>query len=408
MRRLASLLAAVALASACGTSPGPDPLVPHVALRLTDSTTGFGLALLDRLLAEPEAGNVFISPLSATLMLSMAASAAGGDTRAGMLKTLGLDPTIDPSGQIRQTIERLAQSDADAQLELAQAVWVKKSLVLNPAYVTRLRSDYHAQLANLDFAAPDASKAVNAWVDNATHHKITNLVDGFDPSTVGYLVNATYFHALWRTEFDTRAPGDFHSFAGDVKSVPMMKRDENVVVLRTPGYTAALLPYRGGRFSALLILPSDTLSPAGFATFLSDKNWSATLGYLHQATGHSLGGDCAEPNAAIAPDVALTCRASLVMPKFRLEYRKDLTDTLVAMGMPMSELPAFCSGCYLDQVVQKTYLEVDEKGTTAAAATGGAVLSALPMAMVVDHPFAFALIDNATDAPLFLGAIGDL
>jgi len=97
------------------------------------------------------------------------------------------------------------------------------------------------------------------------------------------------------------------------------------------------------------------------------------------------------------------------MPKFKLDYKKDLTETLHVMGMPMpAAVPDFCGECALSQVVQKTFLEVDEKGTTAAAATGGAVTSALRIPIVVDRPFAFALIDNATDAPLFLGAIGNL
>src|SRR5437016_7516096 len=87
------------------------------------------------------------------------------------------------------------------------------------------------------------------------------------------------------------------------------------------------------------------------------------------------------------------------MPKVKLDYMKDLTQTLIAMGMPMqAPVPAFCGECALTQVVQKTYLEIDEKGTTAAAATGGAVVTALVTPIVVDRPFAFALIDNATDA----------
>jgi serpin B len=343
MRLTVGIVLAALFLEACGGEP-PEPAVQHVSLRLTDSSSGFGLRLLDRLLAEPQAGNVFISPLSATLMLSMAASAAEGDARAGILKTLGLDLAVDPGPEIRQTIQRLAQSDANTQLELAQAVWVQKGLVLSPAYVAKLRNDYRAELANLDFHASDAPDVVNRWVDDATHHRIAKLVDGFDPSTVGYLVNATYFHALWRIEFDSRRPAEFHTFAGDVRSVAMMKRDENVVVLRTPEYAAALLPYKGGRFSAIFLLPNARLAPRQFASFLSRERWRQALGYLHSGVGPSLGGDCKQPGSAPAPDVSLTCDGSLVVPKFKLEYSKELTDSLTALGMPLAELPAFCSG----------------------------------------------------------------
>jgi len=407
MRRMtvAFVLAAVLL-PACGSEP-PEVPVQRVSMKLTDASAGFGLKLLDTLLVDPKAGNVFISPLSATILLSMVASAAHGETRSGMLTALGLNPNVDPSGEISATIKRLAQSDANAQVELAQAAWAQKGLALSPAYVKKVRDDYKAELANLDFQSPDAPAVVNRWVDNATHHKITELVDSFDPTTVGYLVNATYFHALWRTEFKASGQADFHTFAGTTVKVPTMRRDEDVTVLRTANYDAALLPYKGGRFSAILLLPHGVLSPKDFSGLLSVATWNQALLALHNSVGPSLGGKCEYRDATA--DVSVDCRGTLVMPKFKLDYKKDLTDTLGAIGIPIpAGVPDFCGDCALNKVVQKTYLEVDEKGTTAAAATGGQVVTSAPVPMVVDHPFALALIDNASDAPLFLGAIGNL
>ena len=144
--------------AACGGQPAEVP-VQHVSMKLTDSSSGFGLKLLDTLLSEKGAANVFISPLSATILLSMVASAAKGDTRAAMLTALGMDPSVDPSVEIAATIKRLAQSDSNAQFELAQAVWAQKGLGLSPAYVKKLREDYRAELANLDFQAPTSKRA---------------------------------------------------------------------------------------------------------------------------------------------------------------------------------------------------------------------------------------------------------
>lgn len=395
------------LASACGEIS--EPPVQHVSMRLTDSSSSFGLALAARLLAKPDAGNVFISPLSATLALSMAASAAHGDTRAAMFKTLGLDATVDPSSEARQTIERLMHSDDNSQLELAQAVWARNGLTLSPTYIAKLHSDYQAQIANLDFSSPAAPQVVNAWVDNATHHKIPQLVDRFDPSTVAYLVNATYFHALWATEFKSvQGTSAFHTFSDATVSVPTMRRDESVTELWTPDYSAALLAYKGGRFSMVLLLPKSVLSPSAFSAILTQKTWSDTLGNFHNAVGSSLGGPCKAWSSA--PDRSVACDGTLVMPKFKLDYGNDLTSTLGEMGMPVpgATLAEICAGCFISSVVQKTHLEIDEKGTTAAAATGVAVATALRAPMIVDHPFALALIDNATDAPLFLGAVGQL
>ena len=407
MKRLvaASILALFAV-TACGSEP-PDVQVQPVSMRLTDSSTGFGLKLLDQLLSDPKADNVFISPLSATILLSMVASATEGETRLHMLTALGLDPAVDPSGEIASTIKRLSQSDSNAQLELAQAVWAQKGLSLSPAYVQKLRDDYKAALGNVDFTSPAAVKTVNDWVDSATHHKIPSIVDSFDPSTVGFLVNATYFHALWSIEFNAaKQPGDFTSFSGANARVPMMRRDDNVVQLATPDYWAALLPYKGGRFSALVILPKGQLSPQGFSAFLTPSRWTQALDYLRKAVGPTFGARCTDQGFG---DSGVSCDGTLVMPKLELEYKTQLNDALNAIGYPVpAGMAGFCDSCFLSLVIQKTYLKVDEKGTTAAAVTGGAVATALREPMVVNRPFALALIDNATGAPMFLGTIGNI
>jgi serpin B len=136
--------------------------------------------------------------------------------------------------------------------------------------------------------------------------------------------------------------------------------------------------------------------------------WKEALLDFHSATGASLGGKCKTWSGS--PDISVFCDSSLEMPKFKVDYGKDLTRTLGAMGMPIpgGAVPEICGGCFISSVVQKTHLEVDEKGTTAAAATGVVIQSGLPMPTVIDHPFALALIENASDAPLFLGVIGNL
>lgn len=409
-REIGAAFLAMSLVVGCGQ---PEPRasvsgVRPVLMNLTDSSTGFGLAVTDRLLAEPNAGNVLISPLSATLALSMAASAAHGDTRTAMLTALGLDPAVDPSAQAKVTIDRLMQSDANAQLEVAQAVWARKGLTLDPAYVARLRSDYQAQVANLDFTSPGAPKVVNDWVDNATHHKITQLVDTLGPDTVTYLVNATYFHALWATEFKpSPEQGSFTTFPGASIGVSMMEREHGVTTVVTPDFEAVLLPYKGGRFSMVVLLPRKVLAPDEFSRFLTPTTWKHVLFALHDGVGPSLGGGkCARKDAG--PNLSVECDGGLVMPIFTLDYGADLLPMLEKMGMPIGELPDICGGCYISRVMQKTHLEVDEKGASAAAATGVAVIASLHMPVVVDHPFALALIDNASDAPLFLGVIGSL
>jgi serpin B len=333
----------------------------------------------------------------------MAASAAHGDTRVAILKVLGLDPNADADTQAKETIARLTQSDPNTQLELAQSVWAQDGLALNPAYVARLRDDYQAQLANLDFSAPNAPTVVNGWVDSRTHGMIKKLVDQFDPGTVGYLVNATYFHALWAAPFTTMpTPIKFYDFGGGTSSPPSMFRHDDVIVDWRREFLAALIPYAGGRFSAVVIMPQKVLSRSSMARFITLALWSQALEDFRAAIGDALNSTCKSA-------LGITCDGNLQIPKFTLDYHMDVTDTLNRMGMPIpAPTPDFCSGCSIDNVVQATRLEVDEKGTTAAAATGvGEVLAARP-GLTVDHPFVFAIVDNATGAPLFLGVIGNL
>jgi serpin B len=330
-------------------------------MKLTDASGGFGVKLMERLLAQPGASNVFISPLSATLALSMVASGARGETRAAIMSTLGLDPSLDPGAQAKSTLDRLMQSDANAQLDLADSFWAQQGLVLNPAYVARLQHDYRAQISNIDFLAPTAPDTVNAWARAATHGQITHLVDGFDPGTVAYLVNATYFHALWPSPLTTlHEPRYFKTFSGVTVGVTMMRSANRMTLVYTPDYESLLLPYRGGRFSMLLVLPRGQLSPGAFSKFLTPALWTQTWSLLHQALGSSLDGPCNMVSAG--PDAGTACEAYLELPRFKIDYLADLTAQLAAMGLapamgPTADLSDICGGCAISRVVQKTHLD---------------------------------------------------
>src|SRR5256885_5847750 len=182
----------------------------------------------------------------------------------------------------------------------------------------------------------------------------------------------------------------------------MMHRDESVIELHTSSSVAELLPYKGGRFSAVLILPATALSPADFATFLTPTVWQQTMAAFHNSAGPTLGDKCK------AADAMVICDGTLQMPKFKLDYQKDLTGTLHSMGMPIpAPLPDFCDGCYVSSVVQATRLEVDEKGTTAAAATGVAGGAGLRRSAGGGAPVAFPPLVDRPRTPPFPGAVGE-
>jgi serpin B len=386
--RFAALVVFLLTVTGCqGQAAAPLP-VRHLDSRLAVSSNDFGVELVDLLLA---GNNLVLSPLSASIALSMAASGAGGDTRSAMLTGLGLDPGADPGLEARTLTDELTAPAGSTELEIANAVWTQKgSPPPTAAYRDQLRTNYRAKLGTLDFRSPAARKTVNDWVSSATHQKIKTLFDDLDPATVAVLVNATYFHGYWQTQFDPHLTrqADFETFSGATSRVAMMGLVGKFAFHWSPDLQAVLLPYAGDRFSLLVIVPAARLTAAEFVRWLTPELWSSVRSSLQVG------------------------EVGVGLPRFTIDTAVDLIPALEAMGMkpafgPGADFSAICGGCWISQVRQVARIEVDEQGTRAAAATGISMATSGPPGVVADHPFAFGLIDNATGSPLFLGVVGN-
>ncbi len=361
-------------------------------------------ARLVALVSKGNAGdNVFISPISAQLALSMVYNGAAGETRRAMAKALGVD--TDSLGAFNRgnaaLIRHLAAS-RDVTLEIANSLWGKSDVPFTPAFLDRVRSNYQAEVASLDLGSPEAMKRINNWVSARTHKRIPSILD--QPSGgVLVLLNAVYFKGKWRKQFEKRATTDrpFHLASGVTVQRPTMVNTSWYDYGRDRNYQALRLQYKGDGQSMYVLLPDSGVPVSALY---------AQLGSSASARWHDMS----------------SVEVNLMLPRFTLEYGVDLMASLTELGMGVALDPqrADFSGMvtaeylagqrlFISGAVQKTFVDVNEEGTEAAAATKvtmGATAVApqyRPRDFVVDRPFLVVIRDDATGAVLFVGRIMD-
>ena len=381
------------VANACSQSPSR---ASTDGAALAAASQSFGLRLT-RLLADDTRDNVFVSPLSAQMALAMAASGARGTTQRAMLDAIGLsglgpDRAAHEAGAL---LDRLTSSGC-ATVEIANGLWARRRLRLDPSYVQTVQSTFKGAAHPLDAGS---TGMINDWVSHATHGKIPSIVEAIPPDVVIMLINALYFHGDWEGPFDpaqTR-PAPFHRAGAGEVTVPLMVRSGEFAYGEGPGYQAVALPYSGDTVRMVVILPSAPLATADFAPYLEHTRFAQVVGTL-------------QPRLS----------GELWLPRFSLDFKASLLQSLDALGMgPALQDGADFSGiaptcgrsCVISDVTQMSRLEVDEKGTAAAAATrvfiqiSGRVGATFKM--VVDRPFLTAIQDIVTGTLLFVGVIGD-
>jgi serine protease inhibitor len=397
--RLTSPLAlSLLLLGGCDHVAGPGKLKPgwtEIPLdeRVTDAYTGFGFELFRRLRAEAPEANVFVSPSSAAIALAMTYDGAAGTTADEMAAVLGighLDRELVNETN-RTWLEALRETrDPRVELALANSIWYRETYTLSGSFVERVQAFYGAEVAPITGAG-----AINGWVEQATRGRIEEIVRGEIPgNVVAYLINALYFKADWTYQFEessTRA-GAFRLPDGNLVQVPMMAQERAFDVRRSEEMSMLRLPYGAGRFSMILALPEQGADLASIAAGLEAEVWRSWM-----------------------TEFVETPRIRVELPRFELEWESSLAEVLQAMGMEtpfepgLADFSAMFSrrGPWIDDVLQKTYLRVDEKGTEAAAVTSVVMVESAAPAMTFDRPFFLAIHDHATSTVLFLGQITD-
>ena len=405
--RLTVLVTALGF-SACGSVPQsvPDPSGPLTELPralspseqgLIEASNRFAFDLLREVSQRDTASNLFLSPLSASMALGMTMNGAHGETFTGMRSALGFG-TMSPeeiNASYRSLIDLLLGLDEGVDMRVANSIWVRQGFPLHEPFVRSSREHFEASVAALDFSDAAAPGTINAWVDRGTKGKIQEIIDTIDDDVMLYLINAIYFKGSWAMRFDPAATREapFHRADGSQQHVRMMHLPEGKVRhLWTPEAQIVDLPYGRGAFSMTLVLPAAERPLGDLVRSLDAERWN---GWLTQLAEQEM---------------------DVFLPRFRLEYEQLLNETLKALGMETAfdDQAADFRGMsprgadlYLSKVKQKTFIEVSEEGTEAAAVTAVEVKAvSAPPSFRADRPFLVAIRERLSGTILFLGTIG--
>jgi serine protease inhibitor len=374
----------------------------NVDSRLVSANTRFGFKLFSEVAKQDAGKNVFISPASVGLALAMTYNGAVGETKQGMERALEVQGMNHAElnrayAELKATLEN---PDPKVQLTIANSLWAKKGIAFNPDFIQRNKQFYGADVTALDFGDPTAPATINAWVAHNTKGKIDKIVDRIDAQSILFLINAIYFKGAWAVEFDKAKTKEdpFTTAGGKQKPHPMMHQSGKYSYYEGRDFQAVSLPYGAGRVSMYIFLPAKGVGLDSFQKSLTAANWD---GWMRQ--------------------FAVT-EGEVVLPRFKVEYEVALNEVLKTMGMGIAFDPdrADFSGIvqssekvFISRVKHKTFAEINEEGTEAAAVTSVEMRTTSAMRpqktfrMVVDHPFFCAIRDNKTGTLLFMGSIID-
>ncbi len=381
-----------------------DELPRELSLAEQDLITAnnrFAFKIFRELVAQSDPDeNIFISPMSIAMALGMTYNGARGSTRDSMQEVLelqGMDiQAINESYQ--SLIALLRGLDPKVEFAIANSIWYRTGLPVQQAFIDLNGTYFDAEVSALDFSAPSAAPTINQWVNENTGGRIDEIVESpIDPNLVMYLINAIYFKGDWAYQFDRAKTHDapFRRVDGSTSTVDLMDSGEQMPLWLAYDGSSHIgeLRYGGGPWRMTIVLPTAHDALPTVLDGLDETQWNSWIAALDSTD------------------------MSVLLPKFTMEYEASLKNMLAALGMGIAFEPgqADLSGIggqpgdlYIDQVKHKTFLEINEEGTEAAAATSvGIGTVSLPPSFRVDRPFFFVIREALSGSILFMGRIMD-
>lgn len=377
------------------------PAIAPIDSEISMANTRFGFDLFKELWKTEQNQNVFISPFSVSTALTMTLNGASGETEQAMTDTLQLQNIGNDAinNSFSQLLQQLQTSDPKVTLTIANSLWANQNFQFKQDFLQRNENYFDAEVSTLDFLDPNTLNTINQWVNTNTNGKIPEILEEIESNAVLFLINAIYFKGVWQTEFDPAKTqdGDFYLTDGSTKQVPMMNRQGMYPIYYGDNVAAINLPYGEGRMGMYIFLPSQKSNLNDFVGDLNAADWENWMTQFQEQ------------------DI------SIRIPKFKIEYgTKELNDALTSLGMGvafdedradfsrMATLEKPSANLYIDKVAHKTFIEVNEEGSEAAAATSVTIgVKSLPRMFIVNKPFFFAIRDNETQTVLFMGVVVD-
>ncbi|MDX9777126.1 MAG: serpin family protein [bacterium] len=341
--------------------------------------------------------NMLISPFSISTALSMTYNGARGETQTAMAEVLGFsDMSVnDVNRAYKNLTQYLRGADNKVTLDIANSIWADTGFSVDSAFLAVNRTYYDAVINTLNFGDPASVSTINQWVSDNTNEKIESIIDAIPPEAVMYLINALYFKAAWTWEFDPdqTAEWPFYRYDGGTETADMMCQTAEFHYYLNNDVQIIDLPYGDEKFSMTLILPASGTDINDFIAGITQSEWESWM--------DSLSGE--------------KTLAEVHLPRFSFEYKATLNEVLTALGMG----PAFAmnadftginplGGLYISRVLHKTFIEVNEEGTEAAAVTAvevGVVSVPSYPVFIANRPFLFAIREKESGTIFFMGKV---
>ncbi len=379
-----------------------DEVADSIDRNLVSANTGFGFDIFKELILEDSNQNIFISPLSILLALAMTYNGAVGDTNLAMAEALqfkGFDLEELNSG-FHDLLLSIKNADSDIDLAIANSIWYILGYKVKEDFIERNRKYFGSEVNEIDFAAPEAVDTINGWIEEETRGKIDKMLSEIPADAVMYLINAIYFKGNWTYQFDEvlTSDDDFYLIDGTTKKVPMMSQQENFGYYKGDNFSSIKLPYGQEKMAMYIILPDEGVNLDSVIESLDTDRWKDILESFSSK------------------------QVYISMPRYKMEYGiKLLNNVLINLGMGIAFDPylADFSGIvsrepgespWISRVLHKAVIEVNEKGSEAAAATVVEMMeSAMPVEeiieFVVNRPFFFVIADDRSGSIIFMGKV---
>ncbi len=387
----------VVILAAC-TAPVTEPKRAYdegkIDKEVVGGMTSFAFDIFRELNREELGKNIFISPLSISAALTMTYNGSGGENREEMKSVLGYENFSDEmaNDSFENLIPYLTQADDKTIIDISNSIWYREGEAIGESFLDLNKKVFDASVEAIDFQKSDSADIINGWIEDATKGKIDKMIDPpIPPDVVMYLINAVYFKGEWTNAFDEERTYEskFTEDSGEEKTVEMMSKKTTVDFGETESFKIARLPYGNEKLSMYLLLPEGGQTIDELIENLDADGWETMKNSIRETEDLILG-----------------------IPKFKMDYGiKNLNSSLISLGMEKAfraeaDFSGIRDGIFISRVLHKAVIEVNEKGSEAAAATVVEMLESAmedPAMFVADRPFIFMIADDVYGNILFMG-----
>ena len=386
----------------CEKQPAQDNEIPQIILRkksaqIIEADQAFAFELFREVISASDEDNIMISPLSVSYALGMTYNGAAGTTLDAFNDVLHFGDLNreEVNESYKDLMNQLLHLDDRVEFSIANSIWYRLGYNVLADFISTNQTYFDAMVSELDFSDPQAVDIINNWIEEKTNDKIKDMLDYIPGDAVMYLINAIYFNAAWKYQFDRdeTGPGTFHLQDGNDHETDFMKVNGTFMYTYTENFEAVELPYGDSTFSMVVILPDQEVEIDDLVAMMDVPTWNEWFGDSEMK------------------DVQIE------LPKFKYGFKDLLNDPLINLGLGVAfsgdadfSLITPAGGIYISRVIHQTFIDVQEEGTEAAAATIVELRETAgppqPVFFHADRPFLYLIKENSTGAIMFMGKVG--